>query len=336
MAKIVLGLGSSHAPQLRLTPDEWYKRANFDHRNPEMWFRGKTYNFPELVEERAGNHFERELGPEKAQARFDACQRAIGRLSDTLARAKPDVVLIFGDDQHESFNDDNMPAISVYWGQTVDDAPTPTDTTQHWEAQGATGGAFENAPKERVSHPTDAALGRYLIESLIESGFDVAHTNALPAGRHHGAIGHAFNYVYRRLMNNNVIPNVPIFMNTYYPPNQPTVKRCFQFGRAIRQAIEDWDSNKRVALVASGGLSHFVIEEDLDEHIIAGLKNNDETKLTDLPNIRFNSGTSEIRNWIVLAGAVADDGLQMELVDYVPCYRTEAGTGCAMGFAEWK
>ena len=79
-----------------------------------------------------------------------------------------------------------------------------------------------------------------------------------------------------------------------------------------------------------------MIEEDLDEHIIEGLKNKDEKKLTELPNIRFNSGTSEIRNWIVLAGAVADDGLQMELVDYQPCYRTEAGTGCAMGFAEWK
>ena len=154
MAKIVLGLGSSHAPQLRLTPDEWYKRANFDHRNPEMWYRGKTYTFPELVEERGAEHFERELDPAKAQARFDSCQRAIARLSDSLARAAPDVVVIFGDDQHESFDDDNMPAISVYWGQTVDDAPTPTEGVQHWEAQGATGGAFENAPKQRMSHPT--------------------------------------------------------------------------------------------------------------------------------------------------------------------------------------
>ena len=33
--------------------------------------------------------------------------------------------------------------------------------------------------------------------------------------------------------------------------------------------------------------------------------------------------------------AVSGDGLQFNLVDYQPCYRTEAGTGCAMGFAEW-
>lgn len=130
--------------------------------------------------------------------------------------------------------------------------------------------------------------------------------------------------------------SVPIFLNTYYPPNQPTVKRCYQLGRALRQAIESWDGDKTVALIASGGLSHFVIEEDLDQRIIAGLKDRDVEKLTGLPNVRFNSGTSEIRNWIVVSGAMADVDLEMELIDYVPCYRTEAGTGCAMAFAEWR
>jgi hypothetical protein len=100
MAEIVLGIGTSHAPQLRMPPSEWYRRVNFDRRNPEMWFSGKTYNFPELVEERSDDHFERELGEEKAQARFEACQRAIGHLAETLKRVSPDVCIIFGDDQH--------------------------------------------------------------------------------------------------------------------------------------------------------------------------------------------------------------------------------------------
>ena len=62
----------------------------------------------------------------------------------------------------------------------------------------------------------------------------------------------------------------------------------------------------------------------------------DADTLTGLPAEWFNSGNSEIRNWIVLAGAVAQSGLRMQLVDYVPCYRSEAGTGCAMGFAHWQ
>jgi 3-O-methylgallate 3,4-dioxygenase len=334
MAKIVLGLATSHAPQLRMPPSEWGRRAKFDRQNPELWYAGKVYSFPELHALRAAEHFERQLAPEIWQARFETCQRAIEVLATTLRTVAPDVCVLFGDDQHETFFEDNMPAISVYWGATVDDAPQPRDEPVPDTA--AIDTPYTNAPPHRVSHPTHAALGRYLIEALIEQGFDVAHTNHLPETRHRGTIGHAFNFVYRRLMNNQVLPNVPIFLNTYFPPNQPTLPRCYQLGQAVRRALDAWDGATRVAVIASGGLSHFVIEEDLDQYILAALRAKDAAKLTALPSVRFNSGTSEIRNWIALAGVVADDGLEMRLVDYVPCYRTEAGTGCAMGFAIWQ
>ena len=90
-----------------------------------------------------------------------------------------------------------------------------------------------------------------------------------------------------------------------------------------------------MALIASGGLSHVVIEENIDEEIILGLKEKDRKRLTGMPVEWFNSGTSEIRNWLVVAGAMEDSDLQCEMVDYQPCYRSEAGTGCAMGFARW-
>ena len=91
-------------------------------------------------------------------------------------------------------------------------------------------------------------------------------------------------------MDNKVIPNVPIMVNTYYPPNAPTAKRSYKFGQALRKAIESWDATKRVAIIASGGLSHTVIEEDLDQRIIDGLKHNDVEKLTDYPDVRFRGG----------------------------------------------
>ena len=50
----------------------------------------------------------------------------------------------------------------------------------------------------------------------------------------------------------------------------------------------------------------------------------------------YQAGSSEMRNWIALAGALEDTGLKMKLVDYVPCYRSTAGTGNAMGFVEWS
>lgn len=330
MAEIVLGMGSSHAPQLEMPPENWRTYALNNRKQTVHWFEGKTYTFPELVEARAADHFERECTDEKFQARWDACQTAIGHLGQTLEKVNPDVCLILGDDQHEAFYDDNMPSLAIYYGETVADEPRPSG---HRLELGDP--KVANRPRERMTHPARAALGEYLIETMIENEFDVTRSNKMPVGRGDGAIGHAFYYVYRRLMNNEVIPHVPVMVNTYYPPNTPTAKRCYKFGQALRRAIEAWDGDKRVAVFASGGLSHTVIEEDLDNQIIDGLKHGDVEKLTEYPDVRFRAGTSEIKNWIILAGVMAGTGLQMNLVDYVPCYRTEAGNGCAMGFAEW-
>ena len=55
----------------------------------------------------------------------------------------------------------------------------------------------------------------------------------MPAGE---GDGHAFGFVHRRLMK-QAIPVVPIVLNTYYPPNQPSPRRCYRLGQAIREAI---------------------------------------------------------------------------------------------------
>jgi hypothetical protein len=330
MAKIVLGMGSSHAPQLEMPPARWRDYGDLQRKQAEHWYQGRIVSFQELADLRVGEHFERECTDEKCQTRFDACQTAIAHLGRTLDAVAPDVCILVGDDQHESFHDDNMPALSIFYGNSVVDDPTPS---------GRRGDFVDlrvgNYPTQRLTHPGEPALGEYLVEAMIDHEFDVARSSTLPAGRHNGTIGHAFYYVYRRLMNNEALPHVPIMVNTYFPPNAPKAGRCYRFGQALREAIEAWDSDKRVAIIASGGLSHTVIEEDLDARSIDGLKTDDVQKLTDLPDVRFRGGTSEIKNWIIVAGAMAGDGLQMNLVDYVPCYRNEAGNGAAMGFAEW-
>jgi len=66
---------------------------------------------------------------------------------------------------------------------------------------------------------------------------------------------------------------------------------------------------------------------------LKALEDRDVETLTSLPRQRLQSGTSEIRNWITVAGA--SQHLEMETFDYVPCYRSPAGTGCAMAFAQW-
>ena len=70
----------------------------------------------------------------------------------------------------------------------------------------------------------------------------------------------------------------------------------------MRKAIESWENDKRVALLASGGLSHVVIDEDIDAMVIDGLKNKKPEVLFQLPRKKLHGGTSEILNWVALAG----------------------------------
>lgn len=337
MAKIVLGIGTSHGPMLSTPPEEWGQRVLADRRGGhghELWFKGKQYTFDELEAVRAGEHLQEQVTMDRMREHHAACQRAIASLAETFARVSPDVAVIIGDDQEEVFLDDNMPAFAVYWGESVANRRMTAEEAAK-APPGIAVAEWGNAPEEPTITACEPGLGRHLIDTLIAKEFDVAHSRRLPSGRRGPRIPHAYGFVYRRIMNDEVIPNVPVFINTFYPPNQPGLHRCYKFGKAIGHAIESWDSDKTVAVVASGGLSHFVVEEDLDQDILKALRNRDEDGLTGLPAELFNAGTSEIRNWIALAGALAHTDLSMTEIDYVPCYRSSAGTGSGMGFVEW-
>jgi len=86
--------------------------------------------------------------------------------------------------------------------------------------------------------------------------------------------------------------------------------------------------------LASGGLSHFTVDEELDRGVLKACKDNDGEALASIPVEKLNSGSSEIRNWIAVAGAAAH--LKVDWQEYIPCYRSAAGTGCGMGFSVWR
>jgi hypothetical protein len=130
------------------------------------------------------------------------------------------------------------------------------------------------------------------------------------------------------------IPIVPVMVNCYYPPNQPRPARCFALGQALRRAIEGASADVRVAIMASGGLSHFVTNEELDLTVLDALRSDDRSALAKIPAKLLNSGSSEIRNWITVGGALGD--LRNDFIEYDPVYRTPAGTGCGMAFASWS
>jgi hypothetical protein len=333
MAHIVLGMATSHGPMLSTPPDQWGQRVVADRANKTHFHQGRTYDFDQLVKLRDGEQLGRQVSPDIWATRHAACRRAIAELARVFDRAKPDVVVIVGNDQMELFTDANIPAFAVYWGETI--LNHEYDAAQMARLPpGIPVSVPGHIPPGGTVYPGQPALGRHLIASAMRDSFDVAALREFPGA--HQTIPHAFGFVYRQIMRDRPVPSVPVLTNTFYPPNQPTARRCYEFGKSIVRAIASWQSDARVALIASGGLSHFVIDERIDRVVLEALRTADITELAALGESIYQSGTSEIKNWIPVAGAMADLGLPMTLVDYVPCYRSEAGTGNGMGFVYWE
>ena len=325
MAKIVLGLGTSHSPMLSTPVDIWHLHADRDQKNKALEFRGQTYDYEGLKLTRAPEKLEQHLSGEIWRSKQESCQQAISTLGKKLAEVSPDVVVIVGDDQHELFHEDGIPAFAIFWGERIQ--CIPPDKPVHSSIAAARRDQFGEEPEW---YAVESELGKHVVVRMMAEGFDVAQFTRQANGR---TVGHAFTFVRRRILQQKLPPILPLTINTYYPPNQPTAARCYAFGKALRRAIESWDSTKRVAVVASGGLSHFVVDEEFDRGVLKAMNERDEKTIGNFAESWFQSGNSEIKNWIGAAGAL--EHLKMELVNYAPAYRSAAGTGVGLAFAQW-
>lgn len=326
MAEIVLGIASSHGPLLGSPAEDILKHADRDINGiAHLDLAGAPISYTDLLE-KADAAIADELTDDIIAAKSDACQAGIARLGAALADVRPDVVVVIGDDQHEQFHEDNQPAILIFSGETIENGVStlPDTAPEYWKRARS---QYHEAEQARA-YPVAAGFARHLTEYLIDAEFDISHSERLP--RPTGE-GHAYGFVHHRLMTGYTAPIVPVMLNTYYPPNQPTPARCFALGRALAEAARAWSEDLRVAFVASGGLSHFTVDPDLDRQVMDAFLSCDGGRLGNIPRVRLNSGNSEIRNWIVVAGACG--GLSPKWHDYIPFYRTPAGTGCGMGFA---
>ncbi len=81
-------------------------------------------------------------------------------------------------------------------------------------------------------------------------------------------------------------------------------------------------------------MSHFLVDEDFDRAILRACADKDAAFLRSLPRNKLNAGSSEILNWVAVAGAVGH--LNLDWFEYVPGYRTAAGTGTGLSFATWS
>jgi protocatechuate 4,5-dioxygenase beta chain len=251
----------------------------------------------------------RHLGEPAQVAAFDAGYR---RLAEALAAAAPDVALIISAEHVNKFFIDNMPAFCI---GLLDTFAGPVEARRR----------DYGIPYRKV--PSHAGFARYLIERGLDDGVDWAVTESWE-------VDHGIMVPLSRLDPEGRYPIVPIFINCAAPP-LPSPRRCYAVGRWLADAIGRWDSAKRVAIIAAGGLSHSVgsaqqgwIDADFDRRFLADFcagRGETLAALSDREISATGSATGEIRSWIMLAGAFA--GRTAEQVLYEPIRGFE--TGCA-------
>ena len=324
MADIVLGLASARSPMVNFPPERWQALGKADQANTRLrGADGHVVTYQELLQS-SNPAIAKGLTSSIWERQYSAAQQHITTLADTFTMVDPDVVLMMGDNQGVFIDHGNRPAIMVYRGETF---PTFIQSTT----------ATPGPPKPAISIPQPVAVGlaEHIIKSLVDQEFDIADSvglELLESNQQRG--GHEFGWAYNRLMKGQTKPIVPFILNVHYPLTTPSPKRCYEFGQAIRRAIQGWPGNERVAVIGTGGLSVGVLEEDLDRNTIAAMGNHDVQALGKLNREWLQGPTGEILLWIATAGAAGH--LDMELLEYLPAYRSAGGTGCGLAFARWQ
>lgn len=146
---------------------------------------------------------------------------------DALAEAEPDAIVVIGSNHFRGMFLDLMPAFTVGVGEVLGagEAGTPSGPL-----------------------PADNALARGIVDELVDSGFDPAFSLRL-------TVDHGITHSLQHLVPNLDVPVVPVVINMFAPP-LPAMRRCADLGSVIGRAVAGDGASKRVAVIASGGLSH--------------------------------------------------------------------------------
>ena len=232
--------------------------------------------------------------PDEDPAQLDssiAGMRALGKLLD---ETRPDVVIFLGSDHLETFSMSCIPSFAIVAGNR----------------------AIATFAGRDYDRPIHRPMAEDLLEKLVQNEFDVAYSED-------AILGHTFAVPFEFVLENRDIPIVPFFTNVYLPP-LPSPRRCAALGRAVAQIVAS--RPERVAILASGGMSHFPgtwkyphPEFDFDRWLIAELESGRTDALLDLTAQQLDEvGNTELLTWSIMLGAIGNQ--PGELIQYTPTW----------------
>ena len=233
--------------------------------------------------------------PDEDPQQLDQAAAAMQELGKVLDETKPDVIVFFGSDHVETFSVTCIPTFAIIAGNR----------------------AIAKFAGKEFDLPVHREMAEDLLNKLVvEKEFDVAYSED-------AELGHAFAVPFEYVIGKREIPVIPFFTNVYVPP-LPTPKRCAALGRAIADIVKG--RKERVAVVASGGMSHFpgttkylAPEFDFDRWLVAQFETGHTDALLNMTGTQLDEvGNTELLTWAAMFGAIgAQPG---ELVDYIPTW----------------
>ncbi len=308
---IGLGLASSHAPNVFVEPEKWENR-----------YKAAIADVPQPLAAAKET-------PDVKRAYADRIEAAFGVLRQKVKDYKPDVLIMVSDDHNEMY-DEHMcqPNLAMFLGETGSGILSLQ----------APGMNAEGVP--RINVKCDQKLSEQIANGLVQRDFDLTVTRT-PVTKSIGAndrgMGHGFTRTAPKIMPDLDIPTVLIWLNCYFEP-LPTARRCLALGRALTDICRK--SDKKIAIFGTGGLSHDPrgpragwIDEPLDRDVLDALADGEPDRLSSLFSFNsdtFHGGTGEIRNWLVVGGAMGDT--PATVVDYMAVHHIITG----VGFAYWQ
>jgi aromatic ring-opening dioxygenase catalytic subunit (LigB family) len=241
---------------------------------------------------------------QQKKLRRDA-EKAFAVLRADMEQAKPDVLIVVANDQFVNFFWDNIPTFFVTVAEEVK-------------------GQFT---RHKFHYRNHHELGQAIVRRAMERGIDLSFGERIE-------LQHTQTVPLYFLLPEPKIPILPIFVNTWVDPT-PTPRRCYQFGELIRAVAEE--QRERVAILATGGLSHFPgsprigeIDTRFDHKLLEIMREGKGQRLVDYSvEELLQAGDTEFLNWMVVLGTVGN--AKASYTAYMPDY---VATG--WGFVSWK
>jgi len=233
--------------------------------------------------------------PDEDPKQLDQAGAAMQELGKVLDESKPDVIVFFGSDHVETFSVTCVPTFAIIAGSHA----TATFAGRTYKV------------------PVHREMAEDLLNKLVvEKNFDVAYSED-------AELGHAFAIPFEYVIGDRKIPIIPFFTNVYVPP-LPTPQRCAALGKAVADIIKG--RKERVALIASGGMSHFPgtrkylhPEFDFDRWLVAQFEAGNLDALLNMTGSQLDEvGNTEMLNWAMMFGAIGRHA--GELIDYIPTW----------------